>query len=196
MQKRRRNCRLTILANASCNTGMSTINAPPLNSPLAIYLSAEAFIEATVKLEDQLRNLPSVTQIYATDAAHTAPTITLDSFSLELYMKCLYAIDHGKPMKGHNCKAIFSALKPGTRDSLRYHYNIQLATDPTVGLVNKMQPGFSPTLDNCLDLCSNLFEKYRYLYEGIGQAKMFYWPLLRLAVRETVLAINPAWRAQ
>jgi len=163
-----------------------------LNSPRAIFSYAEAFAEATEKLQAQFRRQPSGTQAHVADAAHIAPTVTLDSFATELYLKCLYAIDHGMPSRGHKYQELFAALKPGMQQAVRYVYNDFLANHSVAEFMRRNEPTFIAGLDECLRISNETFESMRYLYEG-GHGQQFYWPLLRLALRKTILSINPNW---
>lgn len=169
--------------------------AKPSVDAAVVFSYAEAFSEATGLLDPQFKNVPPHTVTSFARAAHFAPKVTLDAFATELYLKCLRRIDLGEPGWGHDCKRLFGQLKAGTQKAVRLHYANLLSTHPAVDLLNKNSPGVQPTLEFVLDKSSDIFKTVRYLYEHEGEnVELFYWPLVRMAVRETILTINPAWR--
>ena len=179
------------MADVSSQTPEPT---PPLKSARAVFLLAEAFAEAAEMLQEQFQQRPSGESSFATEASHISPRITLDALATELYFKCLHLIDRNSAAWGHEYRPIFDNLSSGMQQSIRYHYNLLLSTHPIVSHANKNLPGFSPSLDNVLDESHKVFDTSRYLFEGTGGPK-FYWPLLRLAVRETIFSCNhPDWR--
>ena|SRR5579871_148697 len=169
---------------------MAATPKQPLATAESIFLYAEA---AEKLIEQAKRAAPHDAQTHVTDAAGFAPMVTLDAFAQELYLKCLQAIDYGKANRGHDCKKLFSELTPGTQRAVKQMYSAELATSPIAKQYAKNFPRDPMTLDKCLDLSSKVFEKVRYLYEGTGGTKMFSWPLLRVALRKTILAIHPDW---
>jgi len=164
--------------------------------PLAIFKYAEAFVEGAEMLNAQARKTAMGVKVLAPDAARSSPMLTLDIFALELYLKCLHAMDHGGATGwGHDPRALFDDLKDGTQKAIRVMYNEQLRTSPAVNLVNKNEPGLHPTLDRCLDDATHLFEDIRYFFaEPKRGKKKFSWPMVRVAVREVILASHPNWR--
>lgn len=163
----------------------------PLNSAEAIFRYADAFAEASEKLGEQFRKEPSGSQLHFTQAAHIAPTATLEAFSVELYLKCLHVLDFGKAPLGHNCQKLFESLAPGTQEGIRHCYREQLKKDyKIVAFLHKNHPEFEPTLENSISLSKEVFTAMRYGYEG-GKGRMFIWPVLRKAIRMAILAIRP-----
>jgi len=165
--------------------------------PRDIFKYAESFKEAAELLnQKQVRSKPSGVKYAPPDAAHVSPMLTLDTLALELYLKCLHAIDHnGDAGWGHDPWALFTKLKPGTQKSVHVFYTEQLKTHPAVNLVNKNEPNIRPTIELCLQGKENFFQDIRYFFEGRKRGgPSFFWPLTRIAVRNTILAINPNWK--
>ena len=164
--------------------------------PIVIFRYADAFVEAAEMLNSQARKTATGVKIVAADAALSSPMLTLDIFALELYLKCLHAIDHsGDPGWGHDPWALFDDLKDGTQKAIRFTYIQQLKTSPIVDLVNKNEPGLCPTLDRCLHDATHFFEDIRYFFAEPKRGKqIFIWPLVRVAVRDAILATYPRWR--
>lgn len=167
---------------------MSRSGAP---DPHAIFLYAEAFAEAAEELQPQFRKKPPG-RLHIPDAAHAAPAATLDAFALELYLKCLYVLDHSDSAWGHDTEKLIGELKPGTQDSLRSHYEVVLSGHAEiVAELERDHPGLQE-FDRALATSSKAFETLRYLFEGVSNV-LFYWPLIRLAARATVLSMQPTW---
>ena len=68
----------------------------------AIYMLAEQYREASIVLEKNNKEL-------------SAPRLIVDSFAIELYLKCLYIIDKKQAKRGHDWKEIFDALEESRR---------------------------------------------------------------------------------
>jgi hypothetical protein len=165
--------------------------------PRTLFSYAEAFSAGAEKLREQAqKEVPGGKGIPVADAGHFAPLATLDSFALELYLKCLHQIDHGNPGWGHKCKDLFDALFPGTQKAVRMTYNSRLATEKIAIEFAENHPRVPMGLDNVLELSNDAFETVRYLYEGTGGKMLFYWPMVKLAVRDTLVAIHPEWAAR
>jgi hypothetical protein len=165
--------------------------------PLIIFRYAEAYAAAAEMLTSQVKQSPTGIKLIAAEAHHKSPMVTLEAFSLELYLKCLHATDHGGyPGRGHDTWALFTSLKPGTQQAIRHSYTLQLQTRTEVDLVNRRERGLHPTLDRCLQDAAHLFEDMRYFFEERNRGKkIFFWPLLRTAIRNTILRSYPDWRS-
>jgi hypothetical protein len=165
----------------------------PLRSAKAIFLYAEAFSQAAEMLQDQFQQLDPEKAVHVTQSAAGVPRTVLDAFATELYLKCLQKNELGKIVqKGHVLKKLFEALPTGTQKAIRYRYNEIVANSPITKVLQNKHPRFAVGLDNVLEMSSDVFFRVRYLYEG-EHGKMFYWPLLRTAVRNTIIAIHPDW---
>ena len=170
------------------------IEAP--NSPWLIFRYAEAFRKSAEERQKQLREPHTATGHGNTsmDSVLRVPFVVMDAFSLELYLKCLQVIEKGSADRGHKCKRLFASLSPGMRDSVRALYvQILRKESRLVGRLHRDRPEVKTDIDSILDLSNDVFENVRYLYEG-NKPTMFYWPLLAMAVRSTILAINPDWK--
>lgn len=159
----------------------------------SIFNYAEAYAEAAETLVTQLKRLSPFKDTQIPDAADLAPSAVLDALALELYLKCLHFMDHGKASRGHEPVKLFAALKPGTQKAIRTLYNDALKTYALAPELANRHPKFQQGLDNVLDWSNDIFINVRYLYEG-NNSKMFYWPLTRIVVRNVILATHPNWK--
>jgi HEPN domain-containing protein len=132
---------------------------------------------------------------------YTSPMTVLDAFAVELYLKCLYILDCNKhPPKKHDFLVLFERLtNKGTKDSIRLLYGEYIKISPIAPVLQKRDPKTYKEvleLERYLELSGKVFEDVRYFYGWEGKSKMFYWPMLRLAVRKTILAIEPMWTTE
>jgi hypothetical protein len=169
-----------------------------------VFCYAEAFSKSAELLFPQLRRggtpigrgmiAPKI-PVHISKLADTAPSATVDSFALELYLKCLHMMDHGIPVRGHDLKAIYAKLKPNTRSRLRTNYAAEVSKSPAVATMRKSVRRKFVGFQAYLNVSNLAFMQMRYLFEGNshGKQQVAYWPLLRLAARKSVLDIMPDW---
>jgi hypothetical protein len=106
--------------------------------------------------------------------------IILSAFSIELYLKCLLAIECGQYPETHNLQMLFGQLRPQTRDALRKRHD-----------ANLQRPG---NLDEMLAKGGEAFNKVRYLFEHRDQIQ-FGLNWLGELVRQKVISLHPEWEA-
>jgi hypothetical protein len=174
---------------------MNQINLPKEekpNSPWLIFQYAESFHNAVTRIRPNpaANKKPQSVE----DMVRGVPMAVADAFASELYLKCLQAMELGKPAKGHDLKRLFDKLPSGTRNAIKAQYtNGVKANQDVVRSIRSAHPGFDVGFDNVIVMSSGVFERVRYLYEGT-HPNMFYWPVLSESLRKTILAINPAWK--
>jgi hypothetical protein len=164
-----------------------------------IFVYAESFslaseslaqvAKASAKLNEKNRPALSINEC--------APIVVLDSFATELYLKSLHWLDHGRgPERLHTYNDLFDALLPSTRQEIKTWYMEMLNGQYSAALKQHSTdvPGFDHSLENCLKLASETFPKIRYGYELRGvSVEIFYWPALRIAVRNVIASSHPGW---
>jgi hypothetical protein len=116
-----------------------------------------------------------------------SPAIVMAAFSTELFLKCAAWIDTGEqPKGGHDLSRIYSVLSQSAKDNIEAHFLKYVAT---VG------NAFNLSLNQCLDISSSAFERFRYSYEmKPEELGGFSTEALVFAVCQFILAQNPAWR--
>ena len=135
-------------------------------------------------------------QLRASQTADTSPFMTVDSFALELYIKCLFAMDYGKePPKGHDIKWFYKRLKQNTKQRLRKNYAAEVLKSGMPSTMNKKQRRMMSGFISYLNVSNQTFMEVRYLYEREWKKKgrIGYWPIMRFAARKTILDIMPDW---
>lgn len=105
-------------------------------------------------------------------AQMSAPTIVLEAFAFELYLKCLLNLQNpGQTVSSHNLEWLFNQLARTTRDAIRREYNQPSEAAKRSREARAAQFGHVQDFDHDLHLSKDAFEAFRYLYEGSdGQA--------------------------
>ena len=139
--------------------------AKPSHDPRQIFLNAERFgISAVI-----LRKVAPRVQ------AAFLPSAVLKAFSLELYFKCLIAIETGKPPPtGHNLRWLFDRLNGSTKTKIKHYFDNPAEQEELDWREkNKNPPAHFPeealvapyTFDNILDKSAKAFSQLRYIFE-------------------------------
>lgn len=139
----------------------------PAPNPRDIYQLALRYTEASKILEYQAKG-------EAWGAS--APRLLVDSFAIELYLKCLYVLDTGlTPLRGHNWVKLFDALLSHTRAIIREQFERIVNEDPILRNLDVINPDAKKVTDfyRSLQAAGNTFDKRRYLYETPRMANGF-----------------------
>lgn len=142
-----------------------------------IYQLAEHYSEASRLLADQAKG---------DQWGCSAPQLLVDSFAVELYLKCLFVLDtKNTPPRGHDWQKLFAALESHTRTAIREAFDRVIQSDPVLPYLSVINPDASRVLDfeRSLAAAKNTFDGRRYLYETIPQSEWFYAHLLKEAIR-------------
>lgn len=144
-----------------------------------MFLLAEQYTEASCLLENQLTG---------DDPLRDAPRLLVDSFAVELYLKCLHVQDHAVGPHGHDWQKLFDSLKPATKTAVREAFGRIIENNVVLRHLQTINPGAAMVLDfeRSLAAAKNTFDKRRYLYEPPPTGEWFYAHLLRDAVRAVV----------
>jgi len=116
-----------------------------------------------------------------------APYLLVDSFAVELYLKCLFTQDTGKTAAhSHNHRELFDALASTTKTQIRDAFKRVIDADVVLKHLAAVNPDATIVLDfdRSLDAASDTFDKRRYAYEPPPAKEWYYAHLLRLAVRD------------
>ncbi len=151
-----------------------------------MYQLAEHYTEASNLLSEQAKGK---------EWGSSAPQLLVDSFAVELYLKCLFVIDNDSaPPFGHDLLKLFEALAPGTKSAVRETFRQNIRSDPVLSnlhIINPEAVRFTD-FDRSLKAAKNTFDKRRYLYEETPpQSEWFYAHLLRDAFRAVTKMVVP-----
>jgi len=152
---------------------------PPKPTPdyRKMYQLAEHYSEASRLLEEQAKG---------EEWGCSAPQLLVDSFAVELYLKCLYVLDTNKsPLEKHDWEKLFDALAPHTKTLIREAFERIVRSDPVLSNLEVINPEALKVTDfnRSLAAAKNTFDKRRYLFESQPTGEWFYAHLLREAIR-------------
>jgi hypothetical protein len=152
---------------------------PPKPTPdyRKMYQLAEHYSEASRLLEEQAKGQ---------QWACFAPQVLVDSFAVELYLKCLFVLDTNiAPIEEHDWQTLFNALPPHTKTAIREAFERIVRSDPVLSNLDVINPTATKVKDfeRSLAAAKNTFDKRRYLYESAPQGEWFYAHLVRDAIR-------------
>jgi len=142
-----------------------------------IYQLAESYSKASRLLDEQARG---------EQWECSAPQLLVDSFAVELYLKCLFVLDtNTAPPEEHSWKILFEALPPYTRVAIREAFERIVESNPVLSNLDLINPEALKVTDfeRSLAAAENTFSKRRYLYEPVAQGEWFYAHLLKDAIR-------------
>lgn len=87
-----------------------------------LYQLAEHYAEASRLLAEQAKGK---------QWGCSAPQLLVDSFAVELYLKCLFVLDTKvAPLEEHDWQTLFDALAPWTKAAIREAFEQIVRSDP------------------------------------------------------------------
>src|SRR5262249_46370125 len=149
---------------------------------------AEQFWKATNILHDGWRIAPN-------------PPIVCAAFALELYLKCLIAMEPGKKNRApkcHNLHTLFHLLDAETQSQIRARFKPYESEQEELASRAYAAQGMARSLGTIFDFILNAsqdaFEKYRYIHEKGLEANQG-WGADRImqAARRVILDRHPEW---
>lgn len=143
-----------------------------------MFQLAEHYSEASRLLEEQAKG---------EEWGSSAPQLLVDSFAVELYLKCLYVLDTNKaPLEKHDWEELFDALAPHTKTLIREAFERIVSSNPVLSNLDVINPEAVKVTDfnRSLAAAKNTFDKRRYLFESQPAREWFYAHLLREAIRD------------
>lgn len=149
-----------------------------------IYHLAEHYSEASRLLAEQAKGEQAKGEHWGC----SAPYLLVDSFAVELYLKCLFVLDtNTAPPEKHDWKTLFDALTHHTRVAIRDAFERIVESSFVLSNLDVINPEALKVTDfeRSLAVAENTFYKRRYLYEvdPAVQGEWFYSPLLKDAIR-------------
>lgn len=136
------------------------ITAENFDSSLKIAAGYSRSANILMKYVGQTRN---------PDVVHSM--IVLRSLALDIYLRCLYAIEHDKPYEGHHLKQIFDALAEETRRQVTEYYDRSVAQSDFIQQTNEKHyeiKGHVPRLD-----LEHVLQEWA---EALGDGRYFFDP--------------------
>jgi hypothetical protein len=150
-----------------------------------VFLLAEYHAAASRLLDNQSK---------VKEFGSIGPKMLVDSFSVELYLKCLYVQDKdAAPPEVHDWEVLFEELKPGTQKAVILEYNRLIDADHIVGnylLLREINPEAVKVRDfrRALKAARMTFDKKRYMYEvNNNTEEWFYADFLGNAIRNITM---------
>jgi hypothetical protein len=142
-----------------------------------MYQLAEYYAEASRLLDEQAKG---------EEWGCSAPQLLVDSFAVELYLKCLYVLDTNcAPLQEHDWEKLFEALTPHTKKAIRDAFERIVHANTVLKHLDVINPEALKVTDfnRSLNAAKNTFDKRRYLFESQSTGEWFYAHLLREAIR-------------
>lgn len=140
---------------------------------------AEHYSEASSLLEEQAKS---------NAWGCSGPQLMVDSFAVELYLKCLFVLDTNiAPLKEHDWQLLFDSLTPNTKWQIRESFERIIRADVVLSHLPVINAEAVKVLDfdRSLTAAKSTFDKRRYLYDATHdpESEWFYAHLLREAIR-------------
>ncbi|MDX6577084.1 MAG: hypothetical protein QOE96_3037 [Blastocatellia bacterium] len=142
-----------------------------------LYQLAEHYSEASRLLAEQAKG---------EEWGCFAPQLLVDSFAVELYLKCLFVMDTNiAPLEEHDLEKLFDALATHTKTAIRDAFERIVRSDPVLSHLPVINPEAVKVTDfnRSLTAAKNTFAKKRYLFESQPTGEWYYAHLLRDAIR-------------
>jgi len=169
-----------------------TCNFPPLEGAKRekfILKSADAFQEASILALEHATEHKEQTfflaSVYVVNAA----------FAVELFLKCLLAVESGQIPETHNLKDLFNQVSKESRGKIRKRHN-ERALNHAVLSGTRERVGIKTDLDSLLEDSQDVFTHFRYLFEGVQNRTKplgFVLDLFGQIVRDRILDLRPEW---
>jgi hypothetical protein len=159
--------------------------------PASIFSSAKSFHQAqNVLLEEAFKR--------GNTWAIVVPAVVNGSFALELYFKCLIAIDQGFHERSeHNFKKLFAMFSAETSTKVREAFDA--ARKSPLEEMAEQSPEFAKydhSLEGVLDASQDAFVKLRYIFEGrFKHGEGFRASRLINALLTVIEQLKPEWFA-
>lgn len=151
-----------------------------------IYDSANNFQAASNVLSQKISETNDI-------GTYIAPFITVTSFAIELYLKCIYVIETGKPAPGiHDLEKLYGNLGEESKIVIEMVYNMLVQQDPIVNAMKEKVPEMKTDLESVFKEISGAFIKWRYSYEKKVTGFPTSGPIIN-ALKGRVKILKPEW---
>lgn len=151
-----------------------------------IYNTANKFLAASNALNQMLHQTNDV-------STYLAPIVTNTSFTIELYLKCIYTIEKNSPAPNiHHLDKLYRKLSKESRDIIEAIYNMLLPKSETDMFLKQRLPDMKTDLESVLTGMSSAFVKWRYSYEGNLTDFQATGPIID-ALKGRIKILKPEW---
>ncbi|MBG9585560.1 hypothetical protein [Cytobacillus firmus] len=124
-----------------------------------IFKSANNFHVAAITLFEKLDETKDV-------GTYLAPNITVSSFTLELYLKCIYMLENKRAAPNmHALDKLFDLLSIESKHIIEYVYNSLVQRSPSIQELKRIFLEKDLRLESVIKEMSHAFVKWRYSYE-------------------------------
>jgi hypothetical protein len=159
-----------------------------------MFIVAETYRDACFVLCERLK---AMSQVRKTDTRvwmymHT-PAVILSALSIEVYFKCLIAIETGKAAWGHDLEKLFGKLDPAIQERLHREFEASTLRNPSWRLKKAMGIAAPSDLKSLLRKGKLAFEKVRYPYDYSPEELAFELGRLQIPTRNIILDRKPEW---
>jgi hypothetical protein len=116
------------------------------------------------------------------------------AFAVELYLKCLLTVEGSPVPASHNLKFLFDQLSRESKVKIRSVHNERASQDSVFASLERS--GIKTDLDSLLEQGQDVFEQFRYIYEGIPRGKSqigFALNIFAGCVRDRILDLRLTW---
>jgi len=126
------------------------------------------------------------------------PVWVMQALTCELFLKCLVAVTTAeKKPTGHLLHKFFDKIPANSQALLIHNYEVIGKTNQAHINFFKATPHVKNDIRVILEGGSEVFQKVRYAYEGLGKQKLINcFPVPILATRKTILDISPSWHSK
>src|SRR5271170_158943 len=133
--------------------------APPTPDFRKMFHLAEHYSDASMLLKEQAKG-----NMWGC----SGPQLMVDSFAVELYLKCLFVLDTNiAPLREHDWQLLFDSLTPNTKLQIREAFERVIRADAVLSHLSIINPEAVKVLDfdRSLRAAKSTFDKRRYLYD-------------------------------
>ena len=156
----------------------------PAFDPVKIFVTAEQFRYASKWLA-QARGMGCQADV-------GIPAVTCAAMALELYLKCLIAMEGTKNPNIHDLRDLFEKLSPSLQASVRSHFDAHSDAVKEF-LIKDGSQASEVTFDFVLDWSREAFVRARYVFDD-GQPQAIWWAdCITECARRVILDAHPDW---
>jgi hypothetical protein len=162
------------------------------HNPKRIFQVAENFALALKVIDTYNNEAPASAPPGVGVQTPMLPRVVLAAFVLELYLKCIIAIERTqrKILRSHDHCELFNAISPNAQKAVKHEYQDLISSrNGYVQLMSAQFPGQNLDFDSVLDAGKSAFILFRYAYEN-DNCSLLKWPSdpIIAAVRSYLLA--------
>jgi hypothetical protein len=151
-----------------------------------VCLTANNFFAASAALNEKIGQTNDI-------GTYIAPYVTVTSFTIELYLKCIFMLDKGKSAPNiHDLAKLYNSLGDESKIVIEKVYEMAVSHDPIVNAMRAQVPEMITDLNKVFKEISGAFVKWRYSYERKITGFPTSGPIIE-ALRARVRMIHPDW---